>query len=120
MVDGFERLGIWGVGATGGVVVVQPVPDPDRSHIKQLAAKNLKGAKNTITAVIDAEDFSTRAFVEAARRGTDGLATYGIKGAQAASLLSAGEPLLRKMEDLTVRLAVAVKLDVGHAPARRS
>lgn len=100
--------------ATSGVVVVQPVPDPDRSHIKQLAATSLKGAKNTITAAIDADDFSTRAFVKAARKGTDGLATYGIKGAQAASLLSAGEPLLRKMEELSVRLAVDVKLDVGH------
>src|SRR3546814_276627 len=68
--------------ATNGVVVVQPVPDPDRAPIKQLVIDSLAGAKNTITAAIDAETFSTRAFVEAARKGTDGLAAYGIKGAQ--------------------------------------
>ncbi|HEY9564351.1 MAG TPA: hypothetical protein VIR30_11325 [Nocardioides sp.] len=101
--------------ATNGVVVVQPVPDPDRAPIKQLVIDSLAGAKNTITAAIDAETFSTRAFVEAARKGTDGLAAYGIKGAQAANLLAAGEPLLREMEELSVRLAVDVKLDVGYA-----
>lgn len=100
--------------ATDGVVVVQPVPDPDRAHIKQLVIDSLTGAKNSITAAIDAETFSTRAFVEAARKGTDGLAAYGIKGAQAANLLTAGEPLFRKMEELSVRLAVDVKLDVGY------
>lgn len=99
--------------ATNGVVVVQPVPDPDRTHIKQLVIDSLTGAKNIITAAIDAETFSTRAFVEAARKGTYGLAAYGIKGVQAANLLAAGEPLLREMEELSVRLAVDVKLDVG-------
>jgi DNA repair ATPase RecN len=100
--------------ATDGVVVVRPVPDPDRTHIKQLVIDSLTGAKNTITAAIDAETFSTRAFIEAARKGTDGLAAFGIKGAQAANLLAAGEPLLREMEELSVRFAVDVKLDVGY------
>jgi len=99
--------------AMNGVVVVQPIPDPDRVHIKQLVIDSLTGAKNTITAAIDAETFSTRAFVEAARKGADGLAAYGIKGAQAANLLAAGEPLFRKIEELSVRLAVDVRLDVG-------
>lgn len=105
--------------ATDGVVVVQPVPDPDRTHIKEVVTNRLTGAKNTITAAIDAETFSTRAFVEAARKGADGLATYGIKGAQAANLLAAGEPLLREMEELSVRLAVDVKLDVGYGRGSR-
>jgi DNA repair ATPase RecN len=100
--------------ATNGVVVVQPVSDPDRAHIKQLVIDSLAGAKNTITSAIDAEAFSPRAFVEAARRGTDGLATYGIKGAQAANLLAVGEPLLREIEELSVPFAVDVKLDVGY------
>lgn len=105
--------------ATNGVVVVQPVPDPDRAHIKQLVIDGLTGAKNTITAAIDVETFSTRAFVEAARNGTNGLASYGIKGAQAANLLAAGEPLLMEMEELSVRLAVDVRLDVGHGTGSR-
>lgn len=100
--------------ATEGVVVVLPVPDPDRTHIKQLVIACLTGPKNTITAAIDEETFSTRAFVDAARKGTDGLITYGIKGAQAANLLAAGETLLREIEELSVRFAVDVKLDVGH------
>ncbi len=100
--------------ATDGVVVVQPVPDPDRAHIKQLVLDNVNGARNNIMAAIDAETFSIRAFVEAARKGTDGLTAYGIKGAQANNLLAAGEPLLMKMEELSVGLAVDVKLDVGH------
>lgn len=99
--------------ATDGVVVVQPVPDADRAHIKQLVVDKLSGAKNTITAAIDADTFSTRVFVQAARQGAGGLAAYGIKGAQATNLLAAGEPLLREMEELSVRLAVDVKLDVG-------
>lgn len=100
--------------ATDGVVVVQPVPDTDRSHIKQLILDNLSGAKNNIMTAIDADTFSTRAFVDAARTGTDGLATYGIKGVQAINLLAAGESLFREIEELSVRLAVDVKLDVGH------
>lgn len=100
--------------ATGGVVVVQPIPDPDRTDIKQLVQSSLSGAKNTILAAIDADTFSTRAFVEAARNGTDALAGFGIRGAQAAALLGAGEPLFRALEELTVKLAVDVKLDVGY------
>ncbi len=100
--------------ATDGVVVVQPVPDADRTHIKQLILDSLAGAKNNIMTAIDADAFSTRAFVEAARKGTDGLAAYGIKGVQANNLVAAGEPLFREIEELSVRLAVDVKLDVGH------
>lgn len=105
--------------ATSGVVVVQPIPDADRAHIKQLVIGSLPGAKNTITAAIDAETFSTRTFVEAARKGMDGLAAYGIRGVQAANLLAAGEPLLREMEELTVGLAVDVKLDVGYGTSSK-
>ena len=100
--------------ATDGVVVVQPAPDPERAHIKQLVLDNVTGARNNIMAAIDADTFSTRAFVEAARKGADGLAAYGIKGAQANNLVAAGEPLFREMEELSVRLAVDVKLDVGY------
>lgn len=105
--------------ATDGVVVVQPVPDPDRTHIKQLVIEKLAGAKGNITAAVDADTFSTRAFVQAARQGVDGLAAYGIKGAQATNLLAAGEPLFRQLEELSVRLAVDVKLDVGFGTGLR-
>ena len=44
---------------TDGVVVVQPVPDPERAHIKQLVLDNVTGARNNIMAAIDADTFST-------------------------------------------------------------
>jgi hypothetical protein len=70
-------------------------------------------------AAIDADAFSTRTFVAAARTGVDALAPYGIKGAQAQSLVSAGEGLFRELEELTVGLAVDVRLDVGYGSKTR-
>jgi len=99
--------------ATGGVVVVKPVAAPDRRHIKALVERSVSGQRTRIMAAIDEPDFSTRAFVEAARKGESELAAkYSITGAQARSLLDAGEALFRQVEELSVGQAVEVYLDV--------
>jgi DNA repair ATPase RecN len=100
--------------ATAGVVVVQPVPARQRDHIKNVVIAHTTGQRHNIMAAIDAEAFSARAFVAAARKGVDELAPFGLKGAQAQSIITAGEPLFRELEELTVGLDVDVKLDVGY------
>lgn len=99
--------------ATGGVVIVKPVPASDRKHIKSVIDQSVSGQRNRIMAAIEHDTFSTRAFVEAARTGESELgARFSISGAQARSLLEAGEPLLRQLEELSVGQAVEVQLDV--------
>lgn len=99
--------------ATGGVVIVKPVPATDRKHIKSLIEQSVAGQRNRIMAAIDQENFSTRSFVEAARKGEDELsAQFSVSGAQARSLLEAGEALFRQLEELSVGQAVEVHLDV--------
>lgn len=99
--------------ATGGVVIVKPVPASDRKHIKAVIEESVSGQRNRIMAAIDQDDFSTRAFVEAARKGEEELnAQFSLSGAQARSLLEAGEPLFRQLEELSVGQAVEVQLDV--------
>ena len=105
--------------STGGVVMVQPVPAPERSHIKSVLDSHVSGARNNITAAINKDDFSPRSFVAAVRSGLDEIAKYGIKGAQANALLNAGEPLLREFEELSVGLAVDVKLDIAYGSKTR-
>ncbi len=99
--------------ATGGVVVVRPIPAPDRSHIAQVVTNHTSGARTQMMAAIAADDFSPRSFVEAVRSGESELSKLNIKGAQAASLKAAGEPLLRELEELSVGHAVEVLLDVS-------
>lgn len=99
--------------ATGGVVIVKPVPASDRSHIKSLIEQSISGQRNRIMAAIDQDNFSTRAFVDAARKGEEELTEqFSVTGAQARSLLEAGEPLFRQLEELSVGQAVEVQLDV--------
>ena len=99
--------------ATGGVVIVKPVPASDRKHIKSLIEQSISGHRNRIMAAIDQDNFSTRAFVEAARAGEPELsAQFSITGAQARSLVEAGEPLFRHLEEQSVGQAVEVQLDV--------
>ena len=99
--------------ATGGVVIVKPVPASDRKHIKSLIEQSISGQRNRIMAAIDQDNFSTRAFVEAARAGEPELsAQFSITGAQARSLVEAGEPLFRRLEEQSVGRAVEVQLDV--------
>lgn len=105
--------------ATGGVVVVQPVAAQQRDYIKNVVDEHISGPRNNIKAAIDAADFSTRAFVAAARKGADALSDYGIKGVQAQSVMGAGEELFRELEELAVGLAVDVKLDIAHGTGTR-
>ncbi|PZS17622.1 MAG: hypothetical protein DLM57_08130 [Pseudonocardiales bacterium] len=104
--------------ATGGVVVVRPIAAPDRSHIAQVINAHLSGVRTQISSAVAAPDFSPRAFVDAARGGTSELEKLGIRGAQAANLVSAGEPLFRRLEELAVGHAVEVLLDISSGGAR--
>jgi ABC-type cobalamin/Fe3+-siderophores transport system ATPase subunit/gas vesicle protein len=99
--------------ATGGVIIVKPVPASNREHIKSLIEQSVSGQRTRIMAAINQENFSTRAFVEAARKGEDELRTqFSVSGAQVRSLLEAGEHLFRQLEELSVGQAVEVQLDV--------
>lgn len=106
--------------ATGGVVIVKPVPASDRKHIKALIEQHIYGHRNRIMAAIDQTNFSTRAFVEAMRTGEAELSEqFSISGAQARSLLEAGEPLFRLLEEQSVGQAVEVLLDVNAGTGTR-
>lgn len=105
--------------ATGGVVVVKPVPSSDRSHIKSLIEQSISGHRKRIMEAVDQENFSTTAFVEAARAGESELsAQFSITGAQARNLLEAGEPLFRQLEEQTVGKAAEVRLNVKAGTGR--
>lgn len=105
--------------ATGGVVVVVPIAAPDRGHIMQVISKHISGGRSQITAAIAADDFSPRSFAKAIRSGGSELEKLGIKGAQAAGLVNAGEPLARELEELSVGHAVEVKLDISSVKGTR-
>lgn len=105
--------------ATKGIVIVQPVPGSDRSAIKDVATRHISGQRNHITAAFDAEDFSPRTFVDAARRGAEALAHYGVNGAQAQSVIKAGELMFRELEELSVDLAADVRLNIAYGTETR-
>jgi hypothetical protein len=105
--------------AIRGVVVVQPIAAPDRSDITEVIIKHTSGARTQIMAAVAADDFSPRSFVNAVRSGDVELSKLGIRGAQAAGLKAAGEPLLRELEELSVGHAVEVLLDVSPDKATR-
>ena len=106
--------------ATGGVVIVKPIAAQDRRHIKSLIEDAVSGQRTQIMAAIDAEGFSTRAFVEAARQGEAELtAKFSIRGAQARGVVDAGEALFRQIEELSVGNAVEVQLDIGAGTGTR-
>lgn len=78
--------------ATGGVVIVKPIAAQDRRHVKSLIEDTISGQRTQIMAAVDAEGFSTRAFVEAARKGEAELtAKFSIRGAQARGVVDAGK-----------------------------
>lgn len=93
--------------------MVRPISAPDRAHITQVIENRTSGKRTQIVAAVAAEDFSPRAFVTAIRSGQPALETLGIKGAQAQSLVGAGEALLRELEELDVGHGVEVRLDVS-------
>lgn len=104
--------------ATGGVVVVRPIAAPGREHIIDVVTRYTSGQRRQIVAAINKDDFSPRALVAAAREGEDKLAEMDIRGAQAASVVNAGEPLLRELEEMSVGHAVEVLLDVSASDTR--
>lgn len=106
--------------ATGGVVIVKPIAAPDRRHIKSLIEGTISGQRTQIMAAVDADGFSTRAFVQAARQGEAELtAKFSIRGAQARGVVNAGESLFRQLEELSVGNAVEVQLDTGAGTGTR-
>lgn len=100
--------------ATGGAVNVRPAPSPDRGDIRSLIMSHVRGVRTQIMAAIDAPEFAPRALAEAARAGAaDLVSKYSIRGAQAANLVAAGEPLFRELEEKSVGLAADVFLDTS-------
>ncbi|MBD8103979.1 TrlF family AAA-like ATPase [Plantibacter sp. CFBP 8775] len=106
--------------ATGGVVVVSPTPSSDRDHILDLIKEHVSGQRTQITAAIQAAGFSPRVLANAIRSGTTELSKLDIKGAQANNLATAGEPLARELEELSVGLAVEVRLKVDETAGLRT
>jgi len=103
-----------------GDVFVEPVAAPDRSAIKAVVNKHVRGQRSQIVAAVNSEDFSTRAFVAAGRESESALTDrYGVRGSQAIAVRNAGEVLFRELEEHSVGLAAQVNLDVGTAPRRR-
>lgn len=106
--------------ATNGVVVVRPIAAPDRKHIKSPIERQVKGARTQIMAAIDVDEFSPRMLVGAVRSGAAELEKlFSVRGAQAASLIGAGEKLLRELEELSVGQAVDVRLDISAGSGSR-
>lgn len=100
--------------ATGHTVIVRPTASPDREHIKSIFLTHIKNQRTQIMLAVEKEDFSPRAFVAAARLGVVELESqYGIRGAQASGIISAGEPLFRELEETNVGQAVDVLLDTS-------
>lgn len=106
--------------ATGGVVVVKPLPAKDRSHVVDLIKAKVSGQRTQIVAAVQEPSFSPQALAEAIRAGTEELAELGIRGAQASNLISVGEELARELEELTLSLGVEVLLMIDGLQGLRS
>lgn len=105
--------------ATGGVVVVRPIAASDRTHITDVIGQHLSGTRAQVTGAVNGENFSPRAFVTAARAGTSELEKLGIRGVQATNIMNAGEPLLRRLEEMSIGHAVEVLLDTSSGGGSR-
>lgn len=99
--------------AGANAVVVKPVPNPDRSSLHEVVRSHVRGQRNQITAAFEAEHFSVSGFVADVRAGGEALKRHNISGAPLRSLLDAGEPLLRELEEHTVGRAVDVMLNLA-------
>lgn len=99
--------------STSSAVVVKPIADPDRSALKAIIDKYFTTPRTQVIAATQREDFSTRAFVAAARKGAEAMRPYEITGAQLKKLLEHGEPLFRELEEQSVGRAVDVQLNVA-------
>jgi hypothetical protein len=107
--------------ATGGAVLVKPIPSPKRDHVERIVERCVTGARKSLIEVTRSETFSPRSFTEAARAGGSELESrYGLKGAQVVAIEAAGEEFLREFEELTIGQAVDVSLDVSVDNGRRN
>ena len=106
--------------ATGGVVVVKPMPNKDRSHVVDLIKAKVSGQRTQIVAAVQNPEFSPQVLAQAIRSGTDELDKLGIRGAQASNLIAAGEELARELEELTVGPGVEVLLKIDGTHGLRS
>ena len=106
--------------ATGGVVVVRPLPAKDRSHVVDLIKAKVSGQRKQIVAAVQEPTFSPQTLAEAIRAGTEELAKLGIRGAQASNLIGVGEELARELEELTLSLGVEVLLMIDGLQELRS
>lgn len=106
--------------STDGVVVVRPTPATDRSHVIDVIKAKVSGKRTQIVAAVNDPSFSPQKLAQAIRSGNEALAELGIKGAQASSLIEAGEELARELEELTVGLAVEVLLKLDRVQGLRS
>lgn len=80
----------------------------------------VSGKRVQIVAAVNDPSFSPQNLAQAIRGGNEALAELGIKGAQASSLIEAGEELARELEELTVGLAVEVLLKLDGVQGLRS
>lgn len=106
--------------ATSDAIRIQSAQSSRREDMAALVTKSVSGQRTQILAAVHEDGFSPSAFVSAVRSGPAKLEkTYFIKGAQATSLIAAGEPFLREFEELRVDQAVEISLDTsvgGGAP----
>jgi energy-coupling factor transporter ATP-binding protein EcfA2 len=96
-----------------GYVVVKPMRSTDRSDLEALINDHVPRQKTQIIAALQADNFSPLAFAAACRDGAPALEAYGIRGAQAAALVSAGEDLFMQLEEQHIGLAAEAQLNVS-------
>jgi hypothetical protein len=94
---------------------VKPQASRNRVALENLVKQWVNGQRNQIIAAIQSENFSPRAFAEAARTGPPALEAYGVRGAQAANLQAAGEELFLRLEKMAVGHAAVAALNVAPA-----
>ena len=102
-----------------GVVVVRPVPSADRATVLDVIKRHTSGHRTQIAAAVNASTFSPRVLAESIRQGADALGDLDIRGAQATTLIAAGEALARELEELSIDLAVEVLLKVDDTSGLR-
>ncbi|MGH3941341.1 MAG: TrlF family AAA-like ATPase [Pseudonocardiaceae bacterium] len=101
--------------ALRGTVRVKPQSSADRREIIALIDSAVTGQRSQIKFAVQQENFSPRAFADAARAGTERLADFGIRGTQATNLVNGGEELFLQLEEMTVGPAAVAALNVGSA-----
>ncbi len=103
--------------ALPGTVRVKPQPSMNRRELVALIESAVSGQRSQIKSAVQQKDFSPRGLADAARAGTEQLANFGIRGAQAAHLVAAGEELFLRLEEMTIGCAAVAALNVGSAAA---